>query len=35
MLEWVTMISFTFMYNKTGNGIDTILGTSGNDNTPL
>jgi hypothetical protein len=35
MLGWDTMISFTFMCNKTGNGIDANLGTSGNGNTPL
>jgi hypothetical protein len=35
MLGWDTMISFTLMCNKTGNGIDTNPGTSGNGNTPL
>jgi hypothetical protein len=29
------MIRFTFMYNETGNGIDTNPDTSGNGNTPL
>ena len=35
MLGWDTMIRFTFMCNKTSNGIDANLGTSGNGNTPL
>jgi len=35
MLGWDTMISFTFMCNEAGNGIDTNPGTSGNGNTPL
>ena len=35
MLGWDTMISFTFMCNETGNGIDANPGTSGNGNTPL
>ena len=35
MLGCDTMISFTFMCNKTGNGIYANLGTSGNGNTPL
>ena len=29
------MISFTFMYNEIGNGIDANPGTSGNGNTSL
>ena len=35
MLGWDTMISFTFMCNETGNGIDANPGTSGNGNTML
>ena len=35
MLGWDTMISFTFMCNDTGNGIDANPGTSGNGNTML
>ena len=35
MLGWDTMISFTFMGNEIGNGINTNPGTSGNDNTLL
>ena len=35
MLGWDTMISFTFMCNETGNGIDANLGTSGNGNALL
>jgi hypothetical protein len=35
MVGWDTMISFTFMCNKTGNEIDSNSGTSGNGNSLL
>jgi hypothetical protein len=35
MLEWDTMISFTFMCNEIGNGVHANSGTSGNGNIPL